>query len=94
MEYGWDTKEFLEQTCEKAGIGKDYWKKWGKQTNVSRLNVFFAPFFEKLLIKLKLDAIHTVSDTTKDDLEKFGAKKRIYVIPNAITKAIPGITQA
>jgi len=64
--------------------GKDYWKRWGKQTNISRLNVLLAPFFEKLMIKLKHDAIHTVSDTTKNDLEKFGAKGRIYVIPNAI----------
>ena len=26
IEYGWDEEEFLEHTCEKAGIPKDYWK--------------------------------------------------------------------
>lgn len=64
--------------------GKDYWKKWGKQTNISKLNVLLAPFFEKMMIRIKINAIHTVSDATKNDLEKFGAKKPIYVIPNSI----------
>jgi len=27
IEYGWNEKEFLEHTCEKAGLHKDYWKK-------------------------------------------------------------------
>lgn len=26
IEYGWNEEEFLEHTCEKAGIPKDYWK--------------------------------------------------------------------
>jgi len=26
IEYEWDEEEFLEHTCEKAGIPKDYWK--------------------------------------------------------------------
>jgi len=64
--------------------GKNYWKLWGKQANVSRFNVMLAPFFEKIMIKLRHNAIHTVSDATKDDLIKFGAKKQIYVIPNSI----------
>jgi uncharacterized protein (TIGR00296 family) len=27
VEYGWNEKEFLEHTCEKAGLPKEYWKK-------------------------------------------------------------------
>ena len=27
VEYGWNEKEFLEYTCEKAGLPRDYWKK-------------------------------------------------------------------
>ena len=34
MEYGWDAKEFLCYTCEKAGLYKDAWK--DKTTKVSR----------------------------------------------------------
>jgi len=64
--------------------GKDYWKKWGEQNKVSKINSILAPFFEKLLLKLKHDGIHTVSNATKDDLLKFGAKKKIYVIFNSI----------
>jgi len=64
--------------------GKDYWKKWGKQNDVSGFNVLFAPYFEKLIIKSKHAATHTVSNATKDDLIQFGEKKPIYVIPNSI----------
>lgn len=27
VEYGWTVKEFLEYTCEKAGLPKEYWQK-------------------------------------------------------------------
>jgi len=66
--------------------GKNYWKKWGSQSNVSKINVTLAPFFEKLLIKLRYHCIHTVSEASKNDLTKFGAKKPIFVIPNSIDK--------
>ena len=64
--------------------GKDYWKLWGKQTGVSKINVFLAPFFEKLLRKLRYDCIHTVSETSKDDLIQFGIRKPIYVVHNSV----------
>lgn len=64
--------------------GKNYWKLWGKQSNTSRLNVILAPFFEKMIVKLRCEAIHTVSEATKDDLLKIRTKKPIYVIPNTI----------
>ncbi|MGI0008922.1 MAG: glycosyltransferase, partial [Nitrosopumilaceae archaeon] len=64
--------------------GRNYWKQWGSQSDVPKINVLLAPFFEKLLIKLKHNYIHTVSEATKDDLVKFGAKKPIFVIHNSI----------
>ncbi len=64
--------------------GKNYWKEWGRQSDISRMNVLLAPFFEKLMIKLRHDCIHTVSEATRDDLIKFGAKKPIHVIYNSI----------
>ena len=27
IEYGWNEREYLENTCEKAGLPKDFWKK-------------------------------------------------------------------
>jgi glycosyltransferase involved in cell wall biosynthesis len=64
--------------------GKNFWKMWGKQSDVSRLNVSLAPFFEKLMLKLRYSCIHTVSEATRDDLVKFGAKKPIHVIYNSV----------
>jgi len=64
--------------------GKDYWKKWGDQANVSKLNVMLAPLFERLMVKLRHDCVHTVSDASKDDLIKFGEKRPIHVIHNSI----------
>jgi len=64
--------------------GKDYWKKWGKQNKISKINVILGPFFERFLLRLKHDCIHTVSQATKEDLVQFGSKKPIYVIHNTI----------
>lgn len=64
--------------------GKNYWKMWGAQSNVSKLNVLLAPFFEKLMIKLRHSCIHTVSEATKEDLIQFGATKPIHVIHNSV----------
>jgi len=65
-------------------LEKGFWKEWGRQKDVSKLNVLLGPSFEKLIIKLKSVAIHTVSEATKNDLFKLGVKKPIYLIPNAI----------
>lgn len=64
--------------------GKNYWKKWGDQANVSRINVMLAPFFEKLMVKLEHECVHTVSNATREDLLKFGEKRPIHVIHNSI----------
>ena len=64
--------------------GKNYWKKWGDQANVSKINVMLAPFFEKLMVKLKHKCVHTVSNATREDLLKFGEKRPIHVIHNSI----------
>lgn len=64
--------------------GRNYWKKWGMQSDISKINVMMAPLFEKLMIKLKCSCIHTVSEATREDLVKFGARKPIHVIHNSI----------
>lgn len=69
--------------------GKNYWKEWGRQNKVSQMNVWLAPFFEKLMIKLHYNCIHTVSEATKQDLLKFGTKRPIHVIHNAIDSILP-----
>ena len=64
--------------------GCDYWKKWVEQTGVSKFNQFIGPIFEKLVLKTKCDAIHTISEASKEDIIKFGSKKRIYTISPTI----------
>jgi len=57
------------------------------------LDRLLGPIFEKIIIKLKHASIHTVSETTKQDLIEFGAKKPIYVIPNSIPiKPVENVT--
>jgi len=66
--------------------GRNYWKSWGKQSSASRVGVLLGPFFEKLILRLKHECIHTVSESTRDDLVLFGAKKPIHVIHNTISR--------
>jgi len=63
---------------------KDFWRKWARQSNVSYTNARLVPFFEKLMMRLKFNCIHTVSDATKNDIQKIGTKKPIHIISNCI----------
>ncbi|MFI5415797.1 MAG: glycosyltransferase family 4 protein [Nitrososphaerales archaeon] len=63
---------------------KDFWQRWGEQNSASWISVLLGPFFEKLILKLKHDGIHTISEATRDDLVSFGAKKPVHVIPPTI----------
>lgn len=65
--------------------GKNYWKRWGAQSDVSKISVMVSPIFEKWIIRLRHDCIHTVSEATRDDLVKLGAKKPIHVIHNSVS---------
>jgi len=64
--------------------GKNYWNQWASQQNVSKIHAFLGPRFEKMIPKLSHVLIHTVSEATKDDILKLGAKKPIRIISNAI----------
>lgn len=72
---------------------KNFWKKWSKQSSVSYTNARLVPFFERLMMRFKFDCIHTVSDATKNDIQKIGTKKPIYIIPNCIQEEDQVITQ-
>ena len=61
-----------------------FWNQWQKQEGNSRINGWLGRLYEKILVKSKYSAIHTVSEASRNDLIKFGVKKPIYVIPNAI----------
>jgi len=64
---------------------QNHWKEWTKQGNsISKFTSIIAPILEKFTVKISTDIIHTVSNTTKEDLIKFGARAKIKVIPNGI----------
>jgi len=65
-------------------IQKGLWKESLKQKEISKSNAIIRPFFEKTILRIKHSAIHTVSEAVKEDLQKMGAKRPIYVIPNSI----------
>ena len=65
---------------------KDFWKKWATQSNTSYTNARLVPLFEKMMMRFKINCIHTVSDATKRDIQKLGTKKPIHIISNCIQK--------
>jgi glycosyltransferase involved in cell wall biosynthesis len=67
-----------------ADSKKNFWKEWGNQPNISRVVSIIAPLVEKLTARFNADAIHTVTNSTREDLIDFGAKSRIVVIYNGI----------
>ena len=72
---------------------RDLWKKWAKQSEVSSTNARLAPFFEKIIMRFKFDCIHTVSNATKNDIQKIGVNKPIQIIPNCIQDEEQRITE-
>ena len=67
-----------------SNCGKNYWNQWAAQQNVSKIHAFLGPRFEKMIPSLSHVLIHTVSESTKDDILKLGEKKPIRIISNAI----------
>jgi len=65
-------------------IKKEFLEGWNKQKKNSRLKSFFGTSINKTILRLKHDAIHTVSRKTKEDLENFYKNKPIHVIANSI----------
>lgn len=64
-------------------INKKFWINWSNQKGISNLNRFIAPLFEKLILSLSPNFIHTVSETSKKDIKKY-VNNKIVVIPNGI----------
>jgi glycosyltransferase involved in cell wall biosynthesis len=62
----------------------DFWKKWSSQSNVSPMSSIIGPMFENLTIRIPVDTIHSVSNTTKKDILKVNSKSKVVVIPNGI----------
>jgi glycosyltransferase involved in cell wall biosynthesis len=62
-----------------------YWNQWIEQNDrISSLVSRIGPTIEKITVKMPTNVIHTVSESSKEDLVKFGTTSPIRVIPNGI----------
>lgn len=62
----------------------DTWKTWPAEEHLGKLQVTSGYFLEKLVLKMPLDRIHAVSNTTKQDILEINDKAKITVIHNGI----------
>jgi glycosyltransferase involved in cell wall biosynthesis len=61
-----------------------FWKEWSQQQSVGFFARFMGPLLERLLLRMPVAAIHTVSATSKQDLLQLGTNSEIVVVPNGI----------
>jgi glycosyltransferase involved in cell wall biosynthesis len=61
-----------------------FWKKWSRQKGVGFSARLLGPVLEKSLLRLPVDVIHTVSETSRQDLVSMGIRSKIVVVPNGI----------
>ncbi|MEM2741204.1 MAG: glycosyltransferase family 4 protein [Nitrososphaeria archaeon] len=67
--------------------GRIYWNMWSNQLKASFLTPVIGPILEKITVKIP-SIIHAVSETTKEDLIRFGTRNPIVVIPNGVDLSI------
>lgn len=63
---------------------ENFWKDWAAQEGISGFTKLMGPWLERRIAKTGVKLFHTVSETTKSDLEKLGVTKKIIVIPNFV----------
>jgi glycosyltransferase involved in cell wall biosynthesis len=64
-----------------------FWEKWSRQRGLGLSARFLGPFLERTILQLPVDVIHTVSETSKQDLISMGVERDIIVVPNGIDPA-------
>jgi len=64
-----------------------YWKRWSSQKNISPLSSIIGPLFENLTIKIPVNTIHSVSETTRKDILNVNSKSKVVVVTNGIDLA-------
>jgi glycosyltransferase involved in cell wall biosynthesis len=63
-----------------------FWKRWSQQRDIGFLARFFGPVVERLLVRMPVSTIHTVSETSRRDLLQVTPdSRRIVVIPNGVS---------
>lgn len=64
---------------------KKFWSQWAEQRKINPLIKIMGPFLEKSVLRLNPNLIHTVSETSKNDLISCKIpEQKIRIIPNGI----------
>jgi glycosyltransferase involved in cell wall biosynthesis len=65
-------------------IALGQWKLWSSQEGVHGSTSFIGPIYEKLILKLPVDMVHVVSNSTKEDLIRINPKAKVTMIYNGL----------
>jgi glycosyltransferase involved in cell wall biosynthesis len=61
-----------------------FWREWSRQPDVGVFARIFGTILERVLVRIPVSVIQTVSETSKRDLLGIGARAKIVVVPNGI----------
>jgi glycosyltransferase involved in cell wall biosynthesis len=67
-----------------GAASQDFWKRWSSQKNISHMSSIIGPIFENLTIRIPVNTIHAVSNTTRKDIMNINSKSRVVVISNGV----------
>ena len=68
-----------------------FWREWSRQPGVGIFARIFGTILERVLVRIPVSVIQTVSETSKRDLLGIGARAKIVVVPNGIDVSEYGI---
>ncbi len=64
--------------------GERHWQLWSKQSGISWASEFLGRITEHMAVNAFRTIIHTVSETSKQDIIRLGTRNPVVVIPNAV----------
>jgi glycosyltransferase involved in cell wall biosynthesis len=67
-----------------GAASKDFWRGWSSQKNISPISSIIGPIFEKLTIRIPVNAIHAVSNATRKDILNVNSNSKVAVIYNGV----------
>jgi glycosyltransferase involved in cell wall biosynthesis len=67
----------------------DSWTQWAKENNLGMTQTILGPLLEKIMVRMPTNVIHTISNTSKDDILRLNRshQSNIIVIHNGIDLA-------
>ena len=60
------------------------WKDWSSQKNIPRFTSIIGPLYEKMILRMPVQAVHLESNKVKFELTQFNPKARAVVIHNGV----------